>query len=287
MASVLVTGSSRGIGKATALALARAGHTVHATMRDPEGSPELAEAAREEELPIRVSRMDVTSDASVRERVERIHAEDGPLDALVNNAGLGIKGPIEALPLEAFRASMETNYLGAIRCIQAVLPGMRERGSGCIVNISSISGKISFAPFGPYTASKAALEALSEVLAQEVKPFGIRVAIVQPGIIDTAMARSVTENEAGTAYPHEARFADLFSAALQEPTPPSVVAETIVAIVEGEDGPLRYPAGPDAAPFLGWRASLSDEEWVAWGAADDDAWYEAVRRDFGIDARQA
>ena len=136
----------------------------------------------------------------------------------------------------------------------------------------------------PYTASKHALEALSEVLAQEVKPFNIRVAIVEPGIIDTAMARAMT-GAAQSAYPQVRRFGGLFSASLKTPAMPGIVAEAIRAIVESDSWQLRYPVGPDAKPFLDWRGSMTDEGWVEWGALSDDAWYRRVETDFGLDAR--
>ncbi len=285
MPSALVTGSSRGIGFETCLALARAGHTVFATMRSPERAPGLARTAEEEGLPIHVSAMDVDSDESVREGVERILDAHGPVDTLVNNAGSAPHGTFEEMDLSEIRGVMETNYFGAVRCIQSVMPSMRSRGSGCIVNVSSVSGRIWSSPLGPYAASKAALEAMSEVLAQEGMQFGIRVAIVEPGIIDTAMARAVADT-AESLYPQPARLSNMFAASLQAPVAPSVVAEAIVDIVEGGTRTLRHSVGPDAEPFIRWRASLTDEEWMAWwGEADDDAWYDAVEQTFGLDAR--
>ena len=135
--TVLVTGSSKGIGFATALAFARAGYQVAATMRDPVRAPELARAAAAEQLPIRVSAMDVDDDASVATGVARIIAELGAIDVLVNNAGIERTGSVEELSLADVRAVMETNYFGAIRCIQAVLPAMRQRRGGCIGSRSS------------------------------------------------------------------------------------------------------------------------------------------------------
>ena len=285
MASTLVTGASRGIGLATCLALGRAGHHVFATMRDPERAPELAAIASQESLPITISAMDVDSDASVRKGVGHILAQEGPLDALVNNAGIERRGSIEELGLAKFKAVMETNYFGVIRCMQAVLPSMRTRGAGCIVNVSSVAGRIASSPLGPYAASKFALEAISEVLAQEVKAFGIRVAIVQPGIIDTDMARSITTESHASLYPHGRRMAALFTASLKTPTEPVVVGDTIREIIESDSWQLRHPVGPDAEPYLGWRAAMTDEEWVDRGAAEDKEWYSAVERDFGLDAR--
>ena len=126
--------------------------------------------------------MDVDSDESVKEAINLIQNEHGPIDVLVNNAGIECHGSIEELDFSDFRAVMETNYFGPIRCIQAVLPQMRTRKNGCIINVTSVAGRISCSPLGSYSASKFALEALSESLAQEVKTFNIRVAVVQPGI---------------------------------------------------------------------------------------------------------
>jgi NAD(P)-dependent dehydrogenase (short-subunit alcohol dehydrogenase family) len=256
-------------------------------MRDPARTPDLRAIAAAESLPIVVSTMDVDSDDSVRRGVGNILAEHGPLDALVNNAGIERRGSVEELALDEFRAVMETNYFGAIRCMKAVLPDMRTRGSGCIINVTSVAGRISVSPLGPYSASKFALEAISEALAQEVKALGIRVVIVQPGIIDTDMANAIADGADRSLYPHSDRLAGLFTASLKTPTGPEIVGDTIREIIETGSSQLRYPVGPDAAPFLAWRAAMTDEQWVDWGAADDASWYAAVERDFGLDARKA
>jgi NAD(P)-dependent dehydrogenase (short-subunit alcohol dehydrogenase family) len=180
---------------------------------------------------------------------------------------------------------METNYFGVVRGIQAVLPAMRQRRTGCIVNVSSIAGRLATAPLAAYAASKFALEALSECLAQEVRPFGIRVCVVEPGIIDTSMARDIGVARPPTHYPQQRRNAALFAAARQRPTPPSLVADTIVAAVESDTPQLRHLAGPDAAPFLGWRQAMSDEQWIAFGGSDDAAWLARVKADFGMDLK--
>jgi NAD(P)-dependent dehydrogenase (short-subunit alcohol dehydrogenase family) len=194
-------------------------------------------------------------------------------------------GSVEQLPLADFRAVMETNYFGVIRCIQAVVPAMRNRGGGCIINIASVAGHIAMAPMASYTASKYALEALSECLAQEVKPFGIRVAIVEPGIIDTGMARHIGTPGVLSPYPQGRRNAALFAAVLTNPAPPSLVADKVLEIATSESWQLRHPVGPDAEPFLGWRRQMSDEAWVDFGALDDERWYDRVKADFGVDAR--
>ncbi|MGB2636700.1 MAG: SDR family oxidoreductase [Candidatus Acidiferrum sp.] len=282
MASVLITGTSKGIGLQAALAFARAGHTVYAAMRNPSQSPELARAAAEEKLPITIITMDVDSDDSVRDAFAAIHAQLGPIDVLVNNAGIERAGAIEELPLAEFRAVMETNYFGVIRCVQAVAPHMRKRRSGCIINISSVAGRITNPPLAPYTASKWALEALTEALAAEMKTFGVRVALVEPGIIDTAMAHRIGESPEGSAYPQRARFGKLFTASLKNPVRPSLVARKILEVAESGSWTLRHPVGPDALPLLQWRKSMSDEKWVELNASDDETWARSVGLNLGL-----
>jgi NAD(P)-dependent dehydrogenase (short-subunit alcohol dehydrogenase family) len=273
MASVLITGTSKGIGFESALAFGREGHRVFATMRNPEQSPDLAEMAARENLPISVSKMDVDSDDSVRTAIAAIRRDHGPIDVLVNNAGVEVAGSIEELPLASFRAIMETNYFGALRCIQALVPEMRQRRSGCIINVSSVAGKISSPPLTPYCASKWALEALSEGLAGEMKTFNVRVAIVEPGIIDTAMARRIGDPGSDSPYGQRARFTALFSQSLKNPVHPSLVAKKILEIAMDETWQLRHPVGPDATPFLDWRRQMTDEEWVDVNSGDDETFF--------------
>jgi len=285
MTNVLITGASKGIGLATAVAVGRAGHTVAAGMRNPDQAPELSGLAARESLSISIRTMDVDDDSSVNRAIDSFVRDIGPIDVLVNNAGIERVGAVEDVSMLDFRAVMETNYLGAVRCIKAVLPSMRQRRSGCIINVTSISGRLAGSPMGPYAASKYALEALSECLAQEVRPFDIRVAIVEPGIIDTSMATRISTDSDGSSYPGQNRMAALFRSSLENPTPASLVADSIVEIVSGDTMQLRHPVGPDAAPFIDWRQAMSDEDWVAWGALDNDAWYDRVEADFGLDAR--
>ena len=287
MASELITGTSKGIGMATALVLGRAGHTVHATMRDPHRSPQLAEIAERERLPIKVSAMDVDSDTSVKQTIDAIQKSQGPLDVLVNNAGIERRGAVEELNISEFRAVMETNYFGALRCIQAVLPTMRSRKSGCIINVTSVAGKISTPPMTPYSASKFALEALCEGLAPEAKMFNVRVAIVEPGVINTDMARAVREPLTQSIYPHSRRMGAMFSASLQRPTPPEVVGEKIRDIIESGTWKLRHPAGPDAEGYLQWRASMTDEQWVDRSACDEETWRREMEQMFGTSSGKA
>ena len=184
MARAVITGARRGIGREIALSLARAGHTVVATMRNTDGC-DLAEIAAREHLPITLARLDVDDDASV---ATFFGAAAEPIDILINNAGILSINAVEDESIATMQAIMNTNFFGAVRCMKAVVPAMRARGSGLIINISSIAGRM--APFaqGAYAASKFALEAASEALAQELAPFGVRVALVEPGIIASDMA---------------------------------------------------------------------------------------------------
>ena len=285
MKSVIITGTSKGIGLETALMFARAGYKVFATMRNPDNANAFKQVIKDESLPITISAMDVDSDESVKTSIAAILQENGPIDVLINNAGIERHGSVEGLTMEDFRSVMETNYFGVIRCIKSILPLMRNNKNGCIVNIASVSGQIASIPLGAYAASKFAVEALSEALAGEVKPFNIRVAIVEPGIIDTQMARDLGNDETEMDSQTK-RFAGLFAASLKTPTSPSMVAEKILEIAESGTWQLRHPVGPDAIPFLAWRKSMTDEEWVDWNAATDDDWYKAVEATFGLDARR-
>ncbi len=282
MARVLITGTSSGIGLATALELGRSGHQVFAAMRNPARAPQLGEQVSREGLPVSIVTMDVDSDRSVADCFAGIYGQGVHIDVLVNNAGIERHGSVEELPMEDFRSTMETNYYGAIRCIQQVLPRMRESRSGCIINVSSVAGKIACSPLSAYTASKFALEALSEALAGEMKPFGVRVAIVEPGIIETTMAHAITAAPA-SRYRQGRQIAALFQASLGQPAQPSIIAATIKNIIESGTWKLRHPCGPDAEPFLGWRAAMTDEQWIDFNALDADGFRQRVKKDFGLD----
>lgn len=285
MKTAIITGTNRGIGLETALAFARNGYKVFATMRNPEKAAALLQKINAESLPVTISAMDVDSDESVIRCIDGILKETGSIDVLVNNAGIERHGSIEELPITDFKAVMETNYFGVLRCIKGVLPQMRQNQSGCIINIASVSGKISSSPLGAYSASKFALEAISEALAGEVKPFNIRVAIVEPGIINTDMAQHIKVDSI-SVYPQVRRFGGLFAASLKNPTPPTLIANKILEVAESGTWQLRHPAGPDAIPFLGWRASMTDEQWIEWNALNDEDWYNAVQNTFGLNARR-
>jgi NAD(P)-dependent dehydrogenase (short-subunit alcohol dehydrogenase family) len=154
MAIALATGTSSGIGLATAVTLARCGHKVIATMRNLDGAGELERIVSAEKLSVTVAALNVDNDASVNSAIGKAIAENGRIDVLVNNAGVGGGGSVGEVPVAKFREVMEINFFGALRCIKAVIPGMRERRRGCTVNITSIAGRVALAPAAPYAASK-------------------------------------------------------------------------------------------------------------------------------------
>jgi NAD(P)-dependent dehydrogenase (short-subunit alcohol dehydrogenase family) len=284
MAIAVVTGTSSGIGLSTAIALARAGHTVAATMRNLDGGAGLRKIISEEKLPIALTALDVDDDTSVREAFARVAAQHGPIDILVNNAGIpGYPGGVEEAPLDAFRQVMETNFFGALRCIKVVIQSMRERRRGTIVNVTSVAGRIAMTPQSSYAASKWALEALSECLAQEMRAFNVRIAIVEPGVIATPIFGKARPLPPDSPYPHARRLRAIFAAALSNPTPPTVVADLIRDIVDGDSWQLRYPAGPDAARVIEARASKSDEQVIEEAAQSDGDFIKRVKREFGLD----
>ncbi len=283
MSIALVTGTNTGIGLATAVELARSGHTVFAGMRKLERGAELNEIATTEKLPVEPLQLDVDSDKSVEQAIAHILARQGRIDVLVNNAGISAGGPVEEVPIAVFRQLMETNFFGGLRCIKAVLPGMRARRSGCIVNVPSVAGRLCGAVQGPYAASKWACEALSECLAREMRAFKVRVAIIEPGVIATRMTTTRHSPKAESPYAHRRRLGAYVAAALRNPISPFVVAEQIRDIVNSDSLQLRHPSGPDAALLIEWRRSKSDEEWIALGAASDDQLLAEAKHHLNMD----
>src|SRR5680860_546611 len=282
--NVLITGCSTGIGFAIAETLARNGYHVYATMRNPQKAPELAKLAKKENLPLKVLTMDVDDEASVKSAVNEVLSNSGQIDILVNNAGIAIVGSVEELPFDVFQATMQTNYFGTLRCIQAVLPAMRKRNNGHIINITSVSGKLYGPCFGSYTASKAAVEALSESLAGEAGRFGIRISVVEPGVIDTPIITKLGDRKVQSEYPGHFRMEAYLKASASHHVMPSEVAETVLAIANGEKTAFRNPVGADAEPLLSWRAALSDEDWIAAGGIDEDTWVAGMEQ-MGMDVR--
>ena len=284
MQTIFVTGTSTGIGLATAISLSRAGHDVFATMRNPDRSPELQVLAREDHLPITVVPLDVDDDQSVEVGVKHILDARGHIDVLVNNAGIGPLGSVEQMPLDLFRQVLETNFFGALRCIQAVLPAMRAARCGRIVNVSSVAGRFASPGQAAYCASKFALEALSESLAAEVRPYNIRVNVVEPGVIDTPIFGKKRDISQETSSGPR-RLTAIYNASLERPVPASVIGDQIREIVADESWQLRYPGGTAAAGIMAWRASLTDEQYISLGALDDEAWCSYIETNLGLNVR--
>jgi NAD(P)-dependent dehydrogenase (short-subunit alcohol dehydrogenase family) len=288
MARVLITGASKGIGRETALTLARAGHTVIATMRKPRDC-DLADIAAREKLTLTVAPLDVDDDASVAALFASEAGAAERLDVLVNNAGIYSINAVEDETVAHFQQVMNTNFLGTVRCVKAVAPAMRKRGAGLIINVTSIAGRIAGMASGAYAASKFAVEAMSESLAQELSAFGVRVVIVQPGIIATPMTiENLPTPKAGSAYPHGGRMRAFYNAAPTTGPSPVVVAETIRDIIAGKITAFRTPSGPDAMPFLQLRGGMTDEAWIGMSdTLDDEVFFDRFLAVSGVDLRPA
>ena len=268
MEIAVVTGTSTGIGFATSIHLARHGYRVFAGMRNLGKAEPLRVAARDASLPIEVIALDVTSAASIDQAFAAV-AKHGPVDVLVNNAGIGGATPLELTPEDEHRRMFETNYFGAIRCIQAVLPAMRERRRGAIVNVTSIAGRIATPNQIAYSASKWALECAGEALAHEVRRFGIRVLNVEPGVVMTSIFENSAEatryDKTSPYQPIMRRNGKLFVAGFRDPAQPDEVAEAILRAITSDEYRLRWVVGKDAAGLSEGRRRISDEDWVAMG----------------------
>ena len=284
----IVTGANSGIGYATALTLARGGRQVVAAMRDTGKGDPLRRAAEAEGLPLKIAALDVTEPDSVARIAEDVRAEFGRISLLVNNAGVAGAAPLESVDEATHKGIFEVNYFGAIRMAKAVLPAMRAQESGRIINVSSITGLVPIPNQGPYSASKCALEGAMEILAHEVRRFGVRVCNVEPGYVATSLIENARPN---VLFDPDSPYRDLmrrnsrynkmtFRIALSS----EAVAETIASLTDQPDPPFRTVMGQDAQAMLAGRRRISDEEWIALGEAMSDEEYEArFKALFGID----
>ena len=258
--SVLITGTSSGIGRSAAELLAARDYRVLATMRKPENGRDLAEAAKANGWDLTVLPLDVRDDASVRAALDQA----GDLDVLVNNAGFEVWGPLEEMTVDDLKDQFETNVYGPFRLITAVLPRMRQRGSGVIVNVSSVAGRVSAPLNGLYSASKFALEALSETIHYEAGHFGVRCHIVEPGGVATPFPdnRRLVGAAAGDEGSPYRELITQWEAAADRLTggaraqPEEVAAAILDAIETGEK--LRYPVGQDANLVFTARKAMDD-----------------------------
>jgi NAD(P)-dependent dehydrogenase (short-subunit alcohol dehydrogenase family) len=263
----IVTGSSSGIGYATSLLLARNRFHTYATMRNIEKSADIQQIANKERLPLQVIQLDVNDDASIRNSIEKVKSENERIDVLVNNAGYGLIGAFEDLSAEEIKSQFETNFFGVIRLTQQVLPIMRKQKSGTIVNVSSGAGRIGFPGMSAYVSSKFALEGLSESMSYELEPFGIRLVIIEPGVIRTnfkknsVMSKKSLDNSSISPYSSIIQKMDAsISSIIEHATPPEEVAKAILHAVISNNPELRYLVGNDIIMMAETKKSMSDED---------------------------
>lgn len=285
----VVTGANSGIGRATAIHLAGQGHTVYGTVRSRSKATKLTAMADDAGVEVRLVELDIADDASVRDGfAEILDATGGVVDVLVNNAGVGGNAVAEECPTQLYLDVFDVNVCGAVRCLQQVLPGMRERRRGAIVNITSIAGRIAALAQSPYVASKWAFEGLSEGLAQELAPFGIRVVIVEPGVTKSAIfAKNVdAPNQSGAYDAAYRRLFQFYAAGLAHATDPFEVGALIHHAVTTDSPQLRYAVSWGGRELIEGRAAMSDDDWVAMGAwTNDDDYYDDFAARFGLDLR--
>jgi NAD(P)-dependent dehydrogenase (short-subunit alcohol dehydrogenase family) len=269
----VVTGSSSGIGFKTSALLAKNGFITYATMRNLDKSDAIIDLKQKEKLPLEVLKLDVTNGKSVKEAIEKIVNDQETIDVLVNNAGYALVGALEELSIQEFKDQFETNVFGVIRVIQEILPIMRKQRHGTIVNISSLAGRIGFPLTSAYVSSKFALEGLSESMAYEVEQFGIKVILIEPGVIKTNFDKNLkigknasintTTNNGNSPYADitEKRIAG-FKPRFESGSSPIEVAKVILKALISKNPPAesRYMVGDDAFKLMEIRKKKSDKE---------------------------
>ena len=288
--TAVVTGANSGIGRATTLAFAQAGYHVFGTVRGLEKADKLLAKATSLNLADRITlvEMDVADSASVTKGFAQIYSATDQVDVLVNNAGVGGNAVTEECPIDTYTEVFNINHNGSVRCIQAVLPQMRKRGGGAIVNVSSVVGKITAIAQSPYYVSKWAVEGMSEGLAHEVAPFGIRVAIVEPGITRSSIFSKNIDapNQSGAYDAHYRRLFAFYAAGITNATPAEEAAATILEAATTSSPRLRWHCSWGAGELLDARAAMTDEEWVSFGRhLDDEAYYDEFTERFKLDIR--
>jgi NAD(P)-dependent dehydrogenase (short-subunit alcohol dehydrogenase family) len=278
--SILITGGTDGLGRAAALLLAEKGFRVFAAGRSGSKRAEMDRIAREKNLPLESIEMDVCSDGSVQNAVEKIFQKAGGIDVLINNAGVGYMSVVEELKLEDLQKQYDTNIFGVIRVTQAILPHMRQRRTGRILMMSSVAGFVTPPTYGAYSSSKFALEALSNALRLELYPFGIEVVLIEPGYIVTNFQQ--TAKELGRSYAEGAKlspYAQIYTAAWnaanenreKSKTTPEDCARVMLQAIEASHPKARYPVTPLA-------------KWAALGKRilPDTLLDSVLRRKFGV-----
>jgi NAD(P)-dependent dehydrogenase (short-subunit alcohol dehydrogenase family) len=268
----VVTGSSTGIGFETALALAKNGYYTYATMRKIDNG--VLDIAKNENLPLQVIQLDVDNDKSVLNAINTIKGQRGRIDIVINNAGYALAGPFEETSMEEVDAQLETNFFGTVRVMQAVIPIMREKRRGKIVNVTSMGGRIAIPLDSIYHASKFALEGLSESVQYEVEPFGIKIILIEPGAVGSNFWKNLkmvsktssnndNNNNSDSPYRQLANsMSESFKQMQQNMLHPSEVAKVILQAVTSENPDFRYVVGKDATAIIEARRNMSDREFV-------------------------
>lgn len=266
----LVTGSSSGIGYETSLLLARNQFATYASMRNLKKGDELLKIASKENIPLKVIQLDVDDDRSVSNAIDNIVKENGRIDVLVNNAGFDLFGSLEELTIEEIKGQFETNFFGAARVSKSVIPTMRKQGSGIIINVSSIGGRIGLVPCNTmYHASKFALEGFTESLRHELTEFNIDVILIEPGVIRSNFVENI--RTAKNYDPNNSPYAKTiqkvfegFEPMVANASDPKGVAQVILDAANSSNPNIRYTVGKDAESILKARAELSDRELEKW-----------------------
>ena len=262
---VIVTGSSSGVGLESALLLARNGYITYATMRSPEKDTSMKAAVQNEDLPIRIIQLDVTDENSVKNAVDQVISEAGRIDVLVNNAGYSLGGALEDLSMEEIKPQFETNLFGLIRVTQAVLPIMRKQRSGRILNISSGSGIFGFPGLSAYVSTKFAVEGLSESIAYELEPFGIKVILIEPGFVKTNFANSMliskkAQDPTSSYSQMMQRIAASSNELAKSGSSAELVANVILDAATNPNPRLRYLVGKDVEAWAASKKSMDESE---------------------------
>ena len=261
----IVTGSSSGIGFEICLMLARNGLTTYATMRDLHKSSMLTSIADKEKIPLRCVQLDVTDDMSVKQAIETIVNESHNIDILINNAGYGLSGALEDLLIDEIKLQFDTNFFGLIRATQAVLPIMRNHGSGIIVNISSGLGRFGIATSSAYASSKFAVEGLTESMSYELEPFGIKTILVEPGIIKTnfikaAVLAQKSKDPNSPYFQFMNNMDEGMKKLIENSESPEYVAKVVLDAINDSNPKLRYLAGKDVEQIMEIKNKMSDED---------------------------
>lgn len=266
--TVLVTGCSSGIGLATCHVLSRNNFMTYGTVRNLSKAKKIQDLINGENLSLKILRLDVNDNQSIKIAVKKILGDTGRIDVLINNAGYGMFGPVEEITTQEVKKQFETNFFGTIRLIKAIVPIMRKQGNGTIVNISSMVGRFGVPLNSAYVSSKFAVEGLSESISFELEEYGIRIIVIEPGVVKSDFFQNVKVKGMNLESPYqklmERRVNFLDKAMKNSLTSSYDVADTILDALNSKDPKFRYVIGNDATNSLRMRNSLSDRKFMEW-----------------------